>query len=369
MENTIQKKTPRMLEQDIAKGICIFLVIGCHTLPLTVRADQIIRALLGFAMPFFFFISGYNYRPGRGTYGQLVKKRAKLILKTAFIFSLVISVGFTIGVLIARGTENCLQMVKAFLGFWISEPIASKLGLHSVGSFVGMERVFEPNWFLIYMFSAYVVFLAVADYALKSSKRFFSVSALLVIVSSAFDYFGILLPWGFHDAPAIAALMLAGSMAYQHNLFTEPAPTSKWNIINSLVAAAITIVFGLAFPRACQITGSGKMASVIGTMEIPLTVIYGFISAFYLINLSRIIAKIPYVSKFFAWFGVNSMTILLIHLLCMGAGKLIVGAPLNMTLDKMATTWTDVAGFIVTLILVSLVLILIEKISKKKKKA
>ena len=54
-----------MIEQDIGKGICILYVIAIHCIPFTQNVDIYLRAVIGYAMPFFFFVSGLYYRPGR----------------------------------------------------------------------------------------------------------------------------------------------------------------------------------------------------------------------------------------------------------------------------------------------------------------
>lgn len=46
---------PRMLEQDIAKGIAIILVMALHTLTISKDIYNILGGLFGFIMPFFFF--------------------------------------------------------------------------------------------------------------------------------------------------------------------------------------------------------------------------------------------------------------------------------------------------------------------------
>ena len=65
----------RMVEQDIAKGIAILLVIALHCLTLKKEYYMILAGLVGFLMPFFFFIAGYNYRPGKYTFKENVIKR------------------------------------------------------------------------------------------------------------------------------------------------------------------------------------------------------------------------------------------------------------------------------------------------------
>ena len=68
------KPKSRMIEQDIGKGISILFVIAIHCIPFTENIDIYLRAVIGYAMPFFFFVSGLNYRPGKGDYKGKIKK-------------------------------------------------------------------------------------------------------------------------------------------------------------------------------------------------------------------------------------------------------------------------------------------------------
>ncbi len=88
----------RQPEQDIAKGIGMLFVIFLHTVTLFTLggrdtdpsglASILFLALTGYMMPFFFIMSGYNYKPGALSYGASVLKRAKQLLVTVFFIYL-----------------------------------------------------------------------------------------------------------------------------------------------------------------------------------------------------------------------------------------------------------------------------------------
>ena len=60
---SIPSKPRRMEEQDVAKGIAIFLVMALHILVVHKAAYQVLALLAGFIMALFFFLSGLNYKP------------------------------------------------------------------------------------------------------------------------------------------------------------------------------------------------------------------------------------------------------------------------------------------------------------------
>ena len=86
--------------QDIAKGIGMLFVIFLHTTTLftiggrdTVPSGLVtilFLALMGYMMPFFFLISGYNFKPGTLTYGESIRKRAKQLLVPLFNYTIII---------------------------------------------------------------------------------------------------------------------------------------------------------------------------------------------------------------------------------------------------------------------------------------
>ncbi|MBQ7203816.1 MAG: acyltransferase family protein, partial [Eubacterium sp.] len=78
-KKALKAAKPRMLEQDIAKGIAIILVMALHTLTLSKEIYNILGGLFGFIMPFYFFMAGYNHRPNRYTYKEIIRKRMKQI--------------------------------------------------------------------------------------------------------------------------------------------------------------------------------------------------------------------------------------------------------------------------------------------------
>ena len=76
----------RMLEQDIAKGIAILMVMALHCLTIEKKYYMIMAGLVGFLMPFFFFMSGYNYHPGKRSFKENVMKRTKQVVPPFLIY-------------------------------------------------------------------------------------------------------------------------------------------------------------------------------------------------------------------------------------------------------------------------------------------
>ena len=126
MGEVIKQPGKRMVEQDIAKGFAILLVIFVHSAQLDTQSNTWMIAFTGYIMPFFFFISGYNYRPGRGTWGKNVAKRARQLLLPLLFYSLAIYVVMFIYFTIRHET-TFLDTIKSFGAFWLTRPLSTWL--------------------------------------------------------------------------------------------------------------------------------------------------------------------------------------------------------------------------------------------------
>lgn len=379
VENTRTKLFKhRMVEQDIAKGLMIFAVIFCHTVPLPQLADTILRSILGMVIPFFFFISGYNYKEpesipetfkGKAAlYWQRVKKRLRQILVPLLFCSLILlGIGAGYAALpLNKSDVTSLDMVKAFAGFWISEPISSAVGWHTIGTFNGIERLFEPNWFILHMTLAYVVFYAVVDWALSNKKRYISVMFALIAVSCIFNFFQLKMFWGFENSAAYAAIMLMGCGVKHKNLFSEERYSKKyWPWINCAACFLICLALGFLWPRAGQISGSGQITKVFtafaeaagqpafAILEIPFTIIYSVISSYFLIWACKLLAKVRPIKFFYSYMGRNSLMILVFHLVFASVACAIFKIQMATNIGQYAETFEPIrlAVFVVTVIL------------------
>lgn len=308
-------KTPhkkRMTEQDIAKGLAILLVVFVHSVELKTTAMNWLVATTGYAMPFFFFMSGYNYKPGRGTWGQNVTKRAKQLLLPLLYYSVGIYVVMTVYFLFRQETTVSFAL-RSFGSFWLTRPLSEWVGIATDMTADPFFALLVQGWFLQFMMSAYLVFYLVADFALKNASRFISVCIGLLSVTCAFVSFEVTLPWGLHAAPLVAAMMLAGAMFGKQKLLHRETVSAKWNLLNVLAAFGIYLILGLLYPRAGQFA-AGMLGHGIGFWDVFITFLAAILGSYILVNISKLVEKVPGFSTVFKWCGVNSLTILLVHM-------------------------------------------------------
>ncbi len=309
MDGTAPAKQ-RMAQQDIAKGIAILVVLVVHTMSLPTVFYNRFMACLGYVLPFFFFMSGYNYRPHRASYAENIRKRARQLIVPFLVYT--IGVGVVMGAyLILRGEATLRQVSLSIVQTLLTRYTFVLFGV-TIDYSMTLYVLMAPFWFLQYMMVGYLIFYAVADYALENMGRFASVNGCLIGVTMILEAFGLHLPWGIDVAPAIASFMLFGALFGQHRVLHSGTTRTRYVVLNAVVAFAICLVLGLMHPLAGMMI-AGRIAWQLGPWEVPLTLLMSILSSYTLNNVGRLIDRIPVVNGLLGWIGRNTLPILLLH--------------------------------------------------------
>ena len=313
------RDTNRQPEQDIAKGIGMVFVLFLHTVTLftvggrdTVPsglASILFLALTGYMMPFFFIMSGYNYKPGQLSYGAMVRKRARQLLFPLINYTIVIWV--LLGAyLCLRGETDVLTLLKSYVAYWLTDPLAGWVGLDASRTLVA--QAVGPTWFIKCLMLAFLIFSAVAPIAVKKNTALVSIMLGLFGLSYIITSFVDELPWDAEIAPAAAGLMLLGVVLKKYKIL-EARPTKNiWTVLNTLVALGILIHLQAQVPGVGMISG-GRIAYMMGAVEVFVTIICGFFGTLFLINISRWLMKLKHLGVFLAYVGQNSLSVLILH--------------------------------------------------------
>lgn len=324
-------RSPRMPEQDIAKGLAILMVLALHTLMLHKGIFTIVSGMFGFIMPFFFFMAGYNHRPYRYTYGQIIRKRARQILVPFFVYSLAITV-LAGAYYLLTGQLTLKQVSDTYLLHLLSRPTGRMLGIESASGLYSCIMMF---WFIQMLFTASLVFYAVADYALASVPRLISVFFGLIMVTMVFAHFDLRLPWYLSEAPAIGAMMLMGAFFGQKDLLSNRTP-KRSIIINSVVSYAVFMALAVTF-RTGFIMGGTLWDTKFNEWKewtVLLSVVYAIAGTYPFVHFCRCLIHTGPLAKALIWCGNNSMKLLFIH----GVVQLFVCAVLGLEPFRMSLT-------------------------------
>lgn len=198
---------------DLLRGICILLMVICHT----IRYMPMRFIIYMFHMPFFFFCTGYMLKRSskvNGTLGEKICHSFKTLMVPYIITSL-LQCFFLVFRNIYYGNEWNKNFVEQIL--------ASGLGLSATkGFFAGVEMSCGPIWFITCLFFAKVIFL----YMEEKCKNIVSLGACVMVVSTM----GMLLSTKYYLPYSIDVSMVACVyifMGYLHEDYIAPQINKK----------------------------------------------------------------------------------------------------------------------------------------------
>ena len=356
----------RMISQDIAKGIGILIVVLTHTVQGNRIVGSIIAILFGYIMPFYMFMSGYNYHKNDLSPWENIKKRNGKIFKSMIISSLIIGVVMGAYFLI-RKEATLYELVRSYGVFLISKWGARLIGINLPQ--VYFQRLLGPYWFLQFLMVSNVFFYFFVDKATKSTKSLLSYIILLSGISVVLIEYGVVLPWGIQNAPAIASVMILGTWFKKCNLLSFENSNPKVVLVNCLICLLSIGLIQLNYNGAGYV-GAGALGEVCGGAEVYLFIVIAIIGSYFIINFSEKIKNVPILSNVLIWFGRHTLLVLLSHITIVHILKDIFGLPQFNAADQLFVEKMDLRTlpiYFLTLIIVYLLIVLIEKFVTKKK--
>lgn len=304
-----EPKKERMIEQDIAKGIAIILVIALHTLTLKSSIYNILGGIFGFIMPFYFFMAGYNHRPYRYTYKEILKRRFKQIIIPFFTYSISILIIAAIYYMACEG-YTIKMVLMTYLNLLLSTSFCKQVGIEIISG--GLYSTIMVFWFIQMLFAASLIFYLVVDYALEKASRLISIIIGLLFITMLFGHFNFHLPFYLAEAPAIAAIMLLGAFFGQKELLSNKTKLS-FIIMNSIIAYALFIILAMLFKGSGFIAGGNLWDKRIYEWAVLLSFVFAIVGTYPFVHVCRLLRNVKFVSKGLAWCGNNSMPLLFIH--------------------------------------------------------
>ena len=282
-ENPITKKS-RIEYIDLAKGICITLVVCFH---LTLFYDTSLpfdHFFKSFRMPLYFFLSGCFFKAYEGFGGFVKRKINKLLIPFVFFF---VVCSFLLPNILAHYGVNIryLPMSQMF---------------HAL-----LDEYYPSGqiWFLLCLFEINIYFYVIYLFAGTFEKR----TLVIVLLSLLFGVCGILLSFKRIDIPAnldsaMSALpfFAVGYMIFRHTDLLKPNPSDRYLPLMIIGAFALVYVVGpnVSFRENHFYGYSWLTAYPFGTLGV-LGVIW----------LSKLLKRLPVIS----YYGRYSIIILVTH--------------------------------------------------------
>lgn len=218
---------------DLAKGLCILLVVLFHVYQHVHYIPPSIKSLSCFRMPLYFFLSGLFFKEYEGFIGFFLRKVNKLFIPFAFFY-----------LVTSWALSNLLYYVFGYkVGFEVS------LGISGLWAFITQEKFAnDPIWFLWVLFLVNIYFyllLTIAKGITKSEKYLPLVLAgmciIVGIIGSAVLSKRINL-LAFLDSAMSALPFFA--FGYLFNKFTDILVPNKWD---KYLPAIIIVLFAITY--------------------------------------------------------------------------------------------------------------------------
>lgn len=219
---------------DLAKGLCILLVVSYHVMHHFHCLPDIVKSWSCFRMPLYFFLSGLFFKEYEGFIGFFLRKVNKLFIPFAF-FYLVTSFAFS-------------NILHDFFGYTVG--FEESLGISGLWAFITQERFAnDPIWFIWVLFLVNTYFYVCFILAKKTTpnQKYFPI--VLTVICFAIGIIGSAVLsrrinlLAFLDS-AMSALPFY-AVGYLFNKYTSIlTPPNKWN---KYLPLAVIVCFAIVY--------------------------------------------------------------------------------------------------------------------------
>ncbi len=309
----MESKAKRLNYVDMMKGIATIVVVCYHLLaPNTFKTVVVDHLLMPLLVSFFFF-AGYFHKPGKRSFAENIKARAKALLipfvKYGLIFWLIGSI-----CLVLTKQETVMEALCCLRNFFAgciwNRVIQTWFGwnYYKLGS---RYMYLAGFWFLPALFFASVLFFPIADRVKDSGKKAGLAAILLFAAAAVMRAFKIDLPYNLQITPFWAAFLLLGMFSREKSLFELPGMTG----LKGWLAAIASLTAGLvtAFLREPVLNTFRGFFPEPEVLSMVLCAVFSLLIIWGLGMICRLTEEAGVRVKELAWIGSNSLTIYLFH--------------------------------------------------------
>ncbi|AOW12633.1 hypothetical protein LPB72_16510 [Hydrogenophaga crassostreae] len=289
----------RWLWLDAAKGLGIALIVWGHIYSIT-EPTALQVYVYAFHVPLFFFISGLTFRPENNTVGQVMRSKARTLLRPYFVYAF-------LGFLFYLAGYSFAQVMGLKLSQFDYGLLPPLIGVF-YGSLGDGHLVNTPMWFVAALFCTLLLGQAINQFLAPKPLRLIAALAI-----ATFGYWvGDLVKLPFSLAPAMLGLVFfqAGVLLKPLVFGLKSAPVKLW----------LVLLISLAVSFFSQINGFVAQATpAVGNLGWFL--LFGFAGTFATLAFVQLIEKH---SQWLAFLGRYSMSIMVIHFLIIKSVKVVL---------------------------------------------
>lgn len=286
---------------DLAKGICIVLVVMFHCDVYFYHKEYVFNTIgNSFRMPLYYFLSGLFFKTYQGFFDFTLKKVNKLLIPFAFFY-------MCTAVLLPWGLQE----------FGVNMGVKSVIGWHSFTDFYSEKFTNIPLWFLLSLFEANIIFYFCMICIEKGMKRYRAVAlcVLMFIIGLSGFYFGqtkVNLPM-FIDTTMTTLPFFA--IGYVFRKYTSLLVANRYDRFWPLF---VLILGGIT----AGLSNCGETMYIENQFHINPLAFYlrGITGTLCVLYISKALVRFPFVS----YIGRYSIMILLTHLLVLAVISMII---------------------------------------------
>ena len=285
-------KPARIKWVDIFKGLAIFaVVVGHSNSPLAV-------VVYPFHLPAFFFISGYVTRLESVPIGPFIRRRIDTLLVPFFCYNLLfIALTALLSFHPALARILAQPFSPAFFETSIRQLFVELLAPTDLGG---------PTWFLPCLLAT-----AVLGWLLTHLVKVLQLGAIWVVGAALWLFFYILSPGHLGSVQTLFSADLACIGGFYYTL---GAYCKSRQILENHIRPGVALLTSGVVLYGAQYFFWIKSGFVERNFSPPCELIIGALAGIYMLYfVSKLLARVKWVSEFWVWIGENSLVILAMH--------------------------------------------------------
>ena len=307
---------------SIAKAIGIICVVVWHSRP----PEWLGILTMFFAVPLFFFTSGYFYKPAKSTteLATFYKKRIKGLyipfVKWSIIFLLLHNIFYHLNIYNSqygfRGETSVLYTLNDFV----------KKFFLIIFRMSDSEQLLGAFWFIRALFLAALI-VATIQYIFRKCTFInrYIMFFVLLIGSYLTIHFVINIPW-----VGSLGLILFSAMFYVLGFCYRKIENNKFYSKFTLFLSTLVTFLGLTY--------FDKVTGVLGIKDeyvVPYTIV-AVSGVLMVLNFSKLIETTKHIKNFFYYVGNNTMVILALHFICLKIVSIVKIGVYGLPIERLA---------------------------------
>lgn len=271
---------------DLAKGICISLVVLCHIMGNISKDMAFFQILFFFRMPLYFILSGLFFKTYGGITPFTKKKTNKLLIPFLFTFVIIVIPSILF--------QNRINGISTSLQSFYEEKGRLFLGL------------VPASWFLVCLFIVNIYFYAIFILAKNNIKVISLLCIILGISGYLMNVFGLYIPIWFDSSLTVMPFFLCGYLLRNYsNILYEDIKLKQFLLLLISLTALLSSYYILEHHQLIS------LSFYYNNYDVKIISLYlgGISGSYSILFIAKYLQHLPV----FSYIGRYSIVVLLTH--------------------------------------------------------